>query len=94
MTEFLVPGGVLVASLAMTYYFCLRPMRRGHCGPDARQNTTNGELEMALQQARLDLARLRAGLSDEAGTPAGQPQPSVVFGDESLASTEQPRRRQ
>ena len=92
MTEYLVPGGVLAASLAMTYYFCLRPMRRGHCGPGERQDTADGELELALQQARLDLARLRAGLRDEAGTPAGQPQPSVVDLDESLAPTEQPRR--
>lgn len=91
MTEFLVPGGVLVASLAMTYYFCLRPMRRGHCGPGERQNTADAELELAWQQARLDLARLQADLTHEAGTSAGQPRPSVVFGDESVARTEPPR---
>ena len=70
MTDFLVPIGVLVVSLATTYYFCLRPMRRGHCGPGARQKATHDDVELSLQQARLDLARLRAGLTDEAETRA------------------------
>ncbi len=92
MTEFLMPVGVLVASLATTYYFCLRPMRRGHCGPGARQEATHDDVELSLQQARLDLARFRAGLTDSAGTRAGQPQLSVVPADESLVPTEQSRR--
>ncbi len=29
MTDLLLPGGILVASLTLTYFFCLRPMRRG-----------------------------------------------------------------
>lgn len=91
MTEYLLPGGVLVASLAMTYYFCLRPMRRGHCGPGEKQHATHDELELALQQARLDLARLRAGMTDKTGTPAGQPPSPSVLGDESVTSSEQPR---
>lgn len=31
MTEFGLAAAVLAASLVSTYFFCLRPMRRGHC---------------------------------------------------------------
>lgn len=81
MSELLVPGGVLLVSLAATYYFCLRPMRRGGCGPMRREGTGDAELELALQRARLDLARLRAGVSEETGTPAEQTRRSVAFTD-------------
>lgn len=31
MTEAGLAAAVLAASLVSTYFFCLRPMRRGHC---------------------------------------------------------------
>lgn len=35
MSELWLPAGIVVASLAMTYFCCMRPMRKGHCGPAA-----------------------------------------------------------
>ena len=31
MNELILAGSIFLASLAMTYFFCLRPMRRGNC---------------------------------------------------------------
>ena len=92
MSAILLPGGVLLASLAMTYYFCLQPMRRGHCGLGEGQRT-DVDLELALLQARLDLARLEARLGDHRGGNAGGVgRPSVVFDEEFLTPPEQIRR--
>lgn len=65
MSEWLLPIGVSLAAVVLTYLFCIRPMRRGHChgtsaaaaaghAPDrARQ-----DLDRALEEARRDLAAL------------------------------------
>ncbi len=37
MTEWLLPLWVTAASLSMTYFFCLRPMRKGHCGAGGQE---------------------------------------------------------
>jgi hypothetical protein len=37
VTELGLAAAVLVASLTLTYLFCLRPMRRGHCAVGARR---------------------------------------------------------
>lgn len=92
MTDLLLPGAVLGASLAMTYYFCLRPMRRGHCDAGGRQTTTDGELELALMQARLDLARLQADLIDQEWARAGRSEPSDAPGDDDMAPPGRARR--
>jgi hypothetical protein len=46
MSELILPVAVLLASLALTYFFCLRPMQRGQCalGRQAagRKNKTSG----------------------------------------------------
>lgn len=58
MTSVLVPVVVAAVSLAFTYFFCLRPMHRGHgqCASPARQVDAAAEVE-AL---RLEVAALRA----------------------------------
>ncbi len=70
MTDWLLPIGMVVASLALTYFLCLRPMRRGsadsaaigrqvgcHASNDAGRN---GELENELARVRAELTELKA----------------------------------
>ena len=63
MTELLFPAAVMMGALAMTYFCCLRPMRRGqachHSTPPA-----DADLDRALSQARQELERLRATPTD------------------------------
>ncbi|WP_299168245.1 hypothetical protein [uncultured Arthrobacter sp.] len=56
MSELILPVVVLLASLVFTYFFCLRPMRRGQCtlGRQARQA---GEQTPSAQAE--ELTRLR-----------------------------------
>ena len=63
MTEWLLPLWVTAASLSMTYFFCLRPMRKGHCGAGGQeQQRVNRpeQLERDLNHARTELDSLRA----------------------------------
>lgn len=57
MTEWALPVAILLASLSATYFFCLRPMRRGHCAmnPQARNA---GSQHVPSAQAT-ELAQLR-----------------------------------
>ncbi len=62
MTEWLLPLGVTAASLSMTYFFCLRPMRKGHCragGQQQQQVNRPEQLERDLNRARTELDSLR-----------------------------------
>lgn len=64
MSEWLLPAAVAVASLTLTYIFCVRPMRNGHCATGGASTATasNGDiqqLELALEQARAELSRFR-----------------------------------
>ena len=58
MSELWLPAGVAVAAIALTYLFCIRPMRRGHCGmmPSSGEN----ELDKELSEARTTLSRMLA----------------------------------
>lgn len=48
MTEWALPVTVLLTSLSATYFFCLRPMRRGHCAMGQRaSNAGSGEIPSA-----------------------------------------------
>lgn len=67
MTDLLLPGGILVASLTLTYFFCLRPMRRGQCAHRGKQPSPDVAMDAALWRARVELDRLRAGASDDIG---------------------------
>ncbi len=55
MTEFGLAAAVLTASLVSTYFFCLGPMRRGHC---ARSPSRGGGQHPAKVQER-EAGRLR-----------------------------------
>lgn len=65
-----MPIGVVVASLALTYFFCLRPMRRGGTGSAAMggqagccgtRDAGSGDFENELARTRAELADLQAG---------------------------------
>lgn len=58
MIDLLLPGGIVAASLTLTYFFCLRPMRRGECVHRGTQPSPNVELDAALRRARADLDEL------------------------------------
>lgn len=66
MSELALPVVVLLASLALTYFFCLRPMRRGQCAL-GRQARPAGEQVPSTQAA--ELAKLREQVE---GLKAGQ----------------------
>lgn len=89
MSEWLLPAGVAIASLALTYLFCLRPMRRGHRSAGASPACVNhsqagsaqaevAELDWALSQARADLARLRVGSGGSSAAQAHTDKPAAV----------------
>ena len=63
MSEWLLPAAVLAAALALTYLFCVRPMRGGAClnaSVASAPSAGEADLDRALQQARDELHRLRA----------------------------------
>ncbi|WP_155853829.1 hypothetical protein [Arthrobacter sp. H5] len=57
MTEWALPVAVFLASLTATYFFCLRPMRRGNCAMGQRASSS-GASEGPSTQAT-ELAQLR-----------------------------------
>ena len=68
MTDLLLPGGILVASLTLTYFLCLRPMRRGQCAHRGTRPSPDVAMDAALWRARAELDRLRAaGASNDTG---------------------------
>lgn len=75
MSGWLLPVAVLVTSVALTYLFCLRPMRRGRCGSaPSRQTADADQLDADLARARIQLDRLRA---DPETRPASKATPHV-----------------
>lgn len=67
----LLLAGIIAASLAMTYFCCIRPMRKGHCANQGSQNSADNELDLALRQARADLEKIRSEAPDNVSTPSG-----------------------
>lgn len=57
MTEWALPVAVLIASLTATYFFCLRPMRRGNCAISPRASNPGVSTVSPAQTA--ELAQLR-----------------------------------
>lgn len=51
---------VAAAALGLSYVCCVRPMRRGQCGMSHPGDRTRRHLDDALDQARADLAELKA----------------------------------
>jgi hypothetical protein len=78
VTTWLIPIGATIAAAALTYLFCVRPMRHGqHCMMPGDQATqaASGEPGLAeeIRQAHAELTRLRR----EAGTsPTADPAPA------------------
>lgn len=71
MTEWAIPLAILVASLSATYFFCLRPMRRGHCAMAPRARTAGAHVASSAHAA--ELAQLREqveALKTQQQTPA------------------------
>lgn len=58
MSELWLPAVIAAAALALTYLFCVRPMRRAH-GGNASNGHAPAHLDQALTQARAELTRLR-----------------------------------
>jgi hypothetical protein len=59
VSEWLLPAGTAVAALTLTYFFCVRPMRRGQCASTSpAPAVAPEELDRALVRARAELARL------------------------------------
>ena len=73
MSDLLLPAGIIAASLAMTYFFCIRPMRKGHCAMQGSQNSADAKLDLALRQARTELEKIRSEVPDNEATPSGRP---------------------
>lgn len=62
--EWALPVAVTGGSIALTYFFCLRPMRNGHCAmmpqrqdSSARESQDNGA---EIARLRAEVAQLRA----------------------------------
>lgn len=65
MSSLVLAAAVLLASLALTYFFCLRPMRQGRCAmaPKAQarpQATAATDREAEIQRLREEIAALKA----------------------------------
>lgn len=65
MSDVTLAVTVLAASLALTYFFCLRPMRRGMCAmaPKARtggQATAPVDREAEIARLREEITALKA----------------------------------
>ncbi len=61
-----LPPLIAVAAVALTYLFCIRPMRRGAC------HTLGGDQQLAreLELARTELELLRLQHAADGGTPS------------------------
>ena len=62
MSELWLPIAVVVAAFALSYLFCMRPMRRGHCmTAQPTRASQPSELDRAITEARAELAQLERG---------------------------------
>lgn len=82
MSELALPIATLIAAVALTYLFCVRPMRQhGRCAITPRTAAgADQRRELAqIEAARAELAALRAKISPAAPSadpgPAGSPPP-------------------
>ena len=65
--DWILPTGIAAASLALTYVFCLRPMRNGHCG---MMPAGAGRRDTDVQRLRAEIAELRAAQGGPPGDGA------------------------
>ena len=69
------PPVVAAASIGLTYLFCIRPMRRGHCGPGSASGQTDPADRRAEEIARLrtEIDQLNRDLQNDSPRPARKP---------------------
>jgi len=77
MSELWLPASVAAAAVTLTYVFCVRPMRRGHCGmgTSARQRR-DLDRELAQVRAELDWALAEQQVSDNRASETAAQEPS------------------
>ncbi len=66
--ETLLPVGVAAAALVLTYFTCIRPMRRGHCMmmPRSQEPVENPAVSGEIAELRAEIAALRGENVDNA----------------------------
>lgn len=72
--ETFLPIGITAAALVLTYFTCIRPMRRGHCMtmPRSREPVENPAISGEIAQLRAEIAALRGedlGQHDRGSSP-------------------------
>lgn len=77
MGELVIPVAVLAAAVVLNYIFCLRPMRRGHCGSRVVQPASPVDLDAELDRARSELKRLADSPAVGTDTQLGEPRASM-----------------
>lgn len=70
--ELLIPALVAGAAIGFTYFFCIRPMRDGHCGMGGRSQSVSSADAEELQLLRDEVAALRRETSDPPARDARQ----------------------
>ena len=75
MSTVLLPLGATAAAAALTYWFCVRPMRRGGgCMPTSGQNALGAAADLDIQLAACaELDEVRAAIESAPGTAARNP---------------------
>ncbi len=75
--ETLLPVGVAATALVLTYFTCIRPMRRGHCTmtPRSQKLTENPAVSEEIAQLRAEIATMRADYVVDAA--AADPSPAA-----------------
>lgn len=74
--ETLLPAGTAIAAVTLTYFMCIRPMRRGHCvGRSVLSASPELGVDEKTEIARLcaEIESLRADVRADATRPGGQP---------------------
>lgn len=94
MSEWALPLLVLAAALGSTYLFCLRPMRNGNCATRNCSPASAGDqrVDRELQEARLELQRVRAEIGVGTAAYPASPAPAArgtapAFPDVGTSST-------
>ncbi len=59
--ESVLPALIAVTAITLTYFMCIRPMRRGQCGtmPPKHAGGVNSEREAEIARLRAEVAELR-----------------------------------
>lgn len=58
--ETYLPAVVAAAAVGLTYFMCIRPMRRGHCATNFQQSASRDDARASeIEQLRAEIAELR-----------------------------------